>query len=701
MRNVLIILFIILHSTVFAQTNGKLSHYVSKAYHEYKQGKGMRKTAGTVTRDNRCITALVKCANATDITSKAGCRILASFDDIHVASIPLRMLPSLTADPSIIRIEANESCHLCVDTARAFSKADMLWNFDKSGNIIHDASIPRAYTAKGVVVGVQDVGFDLTHPNFYRNRGTGELIIKRFWDMLDTDTVGSVLPVGRDYVTETDLIAKAHATDGYKQTHGTMTAGIAAGSGYDTPHIGVAPDADLCIVANSIGADSSFIAPEDKYKYTMALDILGFKYIFDYADSVGKPCVINFSEGSHPDFYDNILYDEMLQKLQAPGHIIVVSAGNEALKLTHLDKPADTNEAHSLYRNSSGNFAFLTFRSDNRLNLRITIDALGDSPKDFIVNTDKLVIDSLYSDTIDVNGYPYNILYCVYPNCYDTLHVAGEIGILDIQRKSCGTSQRIALSLFEEDGDHAPSHQELFYYSGNFYDNGNYHSQATNTHNIFFPATSPYVITAGAYNIRDGFVNHNNEWIENSFGNFGLRSDYSSIGPSHCGITKPDIAAPGTFITSSYSTFFLEENKSSWDAAYFDYNGRTYGWRTDCGTSFSAPIVTGIIALWLEACPTLTRENIMETLRATADRTYGGSVDGDNEYGFGHIDALAGLNYIMEHFASDGIKEVTVAPEDNSHSVSFPYVYDLTGRRVSANNQSRGIYIKNGRKVID
>ena len=39
------------------------------------------------------------------------------------------------------------------------------------------------------------------------------------------------------------------------------------------------------------------IDPKDYYKYTYATDALGFKYIFDYAERMHQPCVINFSEG--------------------------------------------------------------------------------------------------------------------------------------------------------------------------------------------------------------------------------------------------------------------------------------------------------------------------------------------------------------------------------------------------------------------
>ena len=52
---------------------------------------------------------------------------------------------------------------------------------------------------------------------------------------------------------------------------------------------------------------------------------LVFKYIFDYAERMHQPCVINFSEGSSQDFhgYDQLYY-ELLAKLIGPGRIIVL-----------------------------------------------------------------------------------------------------------------------------------------------------------------------------------------------------------------------------------------------------------------------------------------------------------------------------------------------------------------------------------------
>ena len=64
--------------------------------------------------------------------------------------------------------------------------------------------------------------------------------------------------------------------------------------------------------------------------------------------------------------------------------------------------------------------------------------------------------------------------------------------------------------------------------------------------------------------------------------------------------------APGQNIISSYSSFYISnthredgsvKNDLKSDIRRFEYNGRTYSWNANAGTSMSAPVVTGAIAL--------------------------------------------------------------------------------------------------------
>jgi subtilisin family serine protease len=155
----------------------------------------------------------------------------------------------------------------------------------------------------------------------------------------------------------------------------------------------------------------------------------------------------------------------------------------------------------------------------------------------------------------------------------------------------------------------------------------------------------------GSTTYRDSIQNMNGEWKKYWLGNGGVRAPFSSVGPTFDGRLKPDVMAPGNNIVSSYSSFYLETHPDNddikWDVAHFDFNGRTYAWNSNSGTSMSCPAVAGAIALWLQAKPDLTPEQVMDVISHTS-RHYDESMSWpNNEYGYGEIDVYRGLLYIL------------------------------------------------------
>ena len=65
------------------------------------------------------------------------------------------------------------------------------------------------------------------------------------------------------------------------------------------------------------------------------------------------------------------------------------------------------------------------------------------------------------------------------------------------------------------------------------------------------------------------------------------------------------------------------------------------------GTSMSAPAVTGTIALWLQADPTLTTERIKDVIAHSSRQPDDELSYPNNQYGYGEIDAYRGLLYIL------------------------------------------------------
>jgi len=629
------------------------------------------------------VCAFVKVADGgEDALREKGCRILTQMDDLCIADIPLDMLRDLSLDRRILRIEANQSKRPQTDSLAWYLNALPVYEGQQ---------LPQAFTGRGVVVGVMDIGFDLTHPNFY-SRDTTEYRIQRFWDMISADTVGSQLYVGRDYVGRDELLAVAHARDGVNQTHGTHTLGIAAGSGYNTDYRGLAPESDICIVANAVSDDIAFIDEDDFYKYTFATDALGFKYIFDYAESQHKPCVINFSEGSRQDFWGyDVLYYEMLGKLIGPGRIIVSAAGNYGHYYSWLRKPADELSAGA-FMSAWGKSAMLTFKADADFALRLV--SYGDASNDTLVVDTREVL-ACEDSTLNASLASLEVSIEAYPSCYDSLETCFDLTLKG--QKNFRSSTPVSFEVIGH-GTTVEAYVAEGYMELNTELNPLL-NKAEKTHSILSPASSPDIICVGATNYRQGMFNYKGEWLEAGNGIYGSWCINSSVGPTFDGRIKPDVMAPGINIISSYSSYYLENhpnaNDIGWDVAHFDFNGRTYAWNSNSGTSMSSPAVAGAIALWLQAKPDLTTEEILDVFRHTCRHYDPELTYPNNYYGYGEIDVYAGLLYLLGVDRIEGISttqakarvayfegRLTVDFDEPLTSSTHVSIYSLAGRKL-------------------
>ena len=580
--------------------------------------------------------------------SENGCQSLASYGNLHIASIPINRLSAMSHDPRVLRIEASPSNHVLTDSMAIHLHAT---------DVYTGQGLPQAYTGKGVVMGLMDVGFDLTHPNFY-SRDTSDYRIRRFWDQLSQDTIGSPFPVGRDFTTKEELLALGHSRDGLDLTHGTHTLGIAAGSGYGTQYRGMAPEADICLVANAVTDDLPYIDSTDVYKYTFATDALGFKYIFDYADRVGKPCVISFSEGSGEDFwgYDQLYY-EMLDSLMGPGHIIVASAGNQGRVKSWFRKPKDMPSMGTFLYSSSTSMYF-TLKSADDFDLRFVSYS---DPNDTLTISARQVLqqeDSVLTVVIERDDRKLAVELMAYPSCYEPSETCYDVTLLTT--KGVGAKPPLSVEILGVNAD-----VEAFRVTGVFTENTlNPQLNAGEcVRNIHSPSSSPSVICVGATIYRRGITNYLGKWKESEPGKDGMRVTASSVGPTYDGRIKPDVMAPGANIISAYSSYYLENHPKAgditWDVAHFDFNGRTYAWNSNSGTSMSTPAVGGAIALWLQANPRLTPQDVLGVISRTSRHNDPELSYPNNEWGYGEIDVYAGL---LDVLGLSGIKTISSRP---------------------------------------
>jgi hypothetical protein len=144
---------------------------------------------------------------------------------------------------------------------------------------------------------------------------------------------------------------------------------------------------------------------------------------------------------------------------------------------------------------------------------------------------------------------------------------------------------------------------------------------------IVAPADGPNVIAVGAVDAVGNLVG------------------FSSRGPTADGRTKPDVVARGLGVALiSPAT--------------------TNGYTSNNGTSFSCPLIGGVVAQILSAHPGLTPAQVMEALRQTASR----AEQPDNDFGYGIVNARAAVTYWGPAFSNEpevsaalsGVFEVTM-----------------------------------------
>ena len=125
-----------------------------------------------------------------------------------------------------------------------------------------------------------------------------------------------------------------------------------------------------------------------------------------------------------------------------------------------------------------------------------------------------------------------------------------------------------------------------------------------------------------------------------------IRSGFSSVGPTFDGRIKPDLMAQGSA------------------AVLANTNGDVV---TANGTSFSGPIMAGMIATFWSAVPQLTNQEVVTLVRQSADRFN----TPDNEYGFGIPDFSLALNNALLNNNFYNKNKFSIYPNPAKESISL------------------------------
>jgi subtilisin family serine protease len=603
-----------------------------------------------------------------------GVKVNSIAGNIVAVELPVNRLEEILSLDFVLRASVQRKYKFNLDSSRKSIKADL----------VHQGiSLPSKFDGKGVIVGIFDTGIDWQHPDFSDENGTRILYL---WDMSDQSGIGQPAGYdwGREYTKEQiDNFPESVLEKDYIG-HGTHVAGIAAGNGRGKENFtGIAPKADMIIVKGLRPSESG----------VTDVDIIaGCNYIFQKANQIGKPCVINLSVGTALGPHDGEdLQSKALSNLVQgkAGQIIVAAAGNYAGLQIHSGGNAIGNGRNEL--------VIFPFNICNALP-----SMCPDLPNYFLIGadiwSDPGVIDSVYVGIYSRLNYEFisEIGFSVEDGTklVQMFDLSNQLaGIISFSFAST-TSADNALIFIANVGDTSIQ-------VGNYIwsvvlttkKSGRIDSWASipigsqtpfpsrferfpsdNRMSIGSPASGKNIISVGSYNSKNKFVNIQGNEIDSS-NSYALNdiSAFSSRGPTRDGRIVPTVLAPGAFVFSAMSGTMLPEKV---DLTFVEPSGMYVGM---LGTSMAAPHVAGAVALLLQQNPQLDFSQVAELLKSSATTDiYTGNTP-NNDAGWGKLDVLRLLQLVTSvDTPEEADYSIEVIPNPTLSKVRVGSLFEVT-----------------------
>lgn len=644
---------------------------------------------------------------------EAGINVLAMRGDVAIVSMPADSVYSLADKPAIRKLSLERPVKTAMDNARKDAGVDAV----QSGA----AGLDVPYTGKGVLAIILDQGVDPNHISFLDEKGKSRVTYLLDFDgkadsqgspyfTIYGDQIYDEKPDGSIYWYPT---IDKFTTDEKGAYHGTHTLNI-LGGGYKgdvqrstgkngpnpvfetvaNPYYGVAPDVQMAVSCGSL--NDACIA-------------YGLNYMLDYAnyarDYEDIPSVISMSLGSTMGPHDpNSLFNYFLD-LCGEESIILLAAGNEGDLKIALKKDlaaSDNTLATMIYpygfqydkSKPAGQYntfirqgAVMVYSSDERpfkLNVFVMTGEQGNYRRraTFDISAPEgayYLSDAYYADYVggsvnstmsryfdgyigggtmldkDLNRWYGVVDYYLFTNPETGINEDGSEGVI------------VGFEVIGEDGTRIECYGDgdntwMYNYGMADYQDG------MRDGTISDMSVGYNNITVGAYTTRTEWYSLDGirYWYDADQGFVnGDIGHYSSYGTLSDGRTLPHICAPGSAVISAISTPYIEDYFKGYEQ-YIPMNfqaratvgGKTYYWSEETGTSMSTPFAAGAVALWLEADPTLSLDDVRDIMVQTAVRDDFVEKGIPAQWGAGKLDVLGGLKEVIRR--ATGVDDVVL-----------------------------------------
>jgi subtilisin family serine protease len=574
---------------------------------------------------------------------------------------PSRLLAFADAHPGLL-MEVVPPLHTLLDTAAQFVEAT--------------TATARGLDGTGALVGVADTGLDVTHADFIEQ---GHSRVAWLLD-LSVPPRGEYPDLEKQYGTPAadgsieygavwsamDLdAAMASSAANLPQDevgHGTLVASCAAGNGEQgrSPYRGIAPGAQL-VIARVAAADSESIANDDLLR--------AVQFLYDRADFMNKPIVVNLSLGSEFGPHDGTLdWEEALAShvgAAYPGHAMVAAAGNSGSIVDVQDHQSVLVSPTQTMRvpipmvavDGGGVEVWVAMHPGSELQVGLdgpdgtwlapvgTGQSAGKTTSEYTAGvyngsgsgSDPVPAASLGAVVIwqgNLPGGTYSI----------TLTGTGsaELYLEGTEALSADGSVGFSFGVRESTVYVPATHPEIIGVGCTINK-----SEWTSIDGLKLTLHVPDLDTAGGLPAADGGV-------RDPVG--GEPCWFSSAGPTLTGLQKPEIMAPGGAIIGAMSaqaapggqvSIFTNPQCGASGAQMADPNCQQIDTThaVSFGTSFSSPVVAGAVAVMLQHDPTLTQADVLAALQGGAHRLRGAAPFADQS-GVGEVDVLGAVEAV-------------------------------------------------------
>ena len=553
-------------------------------------------------------------------------------DGVYSVELPVSELESLAAAPEVEYVEAPRELAPMLVSSVPETRADE----------VHNPPPPEpGFDGTDVIVGIIDFGLDYTLDDFRNPDGTTRVAF--LWDQFLTPVAGEQAPAGFGFGVEYDAAAIDAALQSPNPfalvrhqpdpgSHGTHVAGIAAGNGRSGDntfpagqYVGVAPGATIIFVQPAaIDQNTTFT---DSVRVAQAV-----AYVFERAQQLGRPCVINMSLGQNGGSHDgeSVVERAIDRLLEVPGRAMAVAAGNEHIWRGHAAGQLAQGASRTLRWKFGGQLPLpgggtlppgfgdftpnemeIWYSPRDSFEVRL-IDPSNDSTP--VVAPGQTVLHSLPSgDQLFIDSERFTVL---------------NGGCRIYIEASPGASGRLQTGEWQVELTAVESREERF---DAWIERDARRANNQFADQSFFVGTDfDQVMTLGTpATMRRALAVANYDHVVQA------PNSSSGRGRTRDGRAKPEVAAPGTGILSSHALGGRPNG-----------NGTVHPMRVGMsGTSMSAPHVAGIAALMLQKNPALTAVQIRSMLVSAANPPPG-VTPFDLAWGYGRADARAAVDLV-------------------------------------------------------